>query len=514
MPSSDARNKNTSQMTHLKQNKQASAFTKGASAVLLASCSWALPAVAADDAMTELLGTLRQRGTISEAEYNRMKPQAEKQASAASSALNKETLKKEWFGKMSIRGYVQTRYTHVLGSGMDGLGIKTLGSPTEPNIGERDSLFMRRARMIFSGDVHDHLYLYAQVDWQAGVNSGYNEANASGLQTRDMYGDISLDHDKEHRIRLGVSKVPYGFVNLQSSQNRLSIERPEALNSAVEGERDLGAYYMWANKTARERFRELVRLGLKGSGDYGVFTVGAYNGQGLNKYDSNRNLHTVVRLAYPFQLDNGQFFELGLGGYQGKFVVNTGTSGASSATVATQKSVPQFTDRRVAANFVWYPQPFGMEAEWTYGEGPESVISYDRQGRGAFVNRTTGAATTSASSSRGISIENLQGGYVLFNYKADTDYGTVIPFTRWSYFDGARKFTGNAPSQNVNELDLGVEYQPWPCFELALVYSRAFYRTNTARSTARGTPGAANYTGLYNLVKDVDRVTVQAQYNF
>jgi hypothetical protein len=324
------------------------------------------------------------------------------------------------------------------------------------------------------------------LDWQAGVNSGYNETNASGLQTRDMYGDISLDHDKEHRVRIGVSKVPYGFVNLQSSQNRLSIERPEALNSAVEGERDLGVYYMWADKTARERFRDLVRLGLKGSGDYGVFTVGAYNGQGLNKYDSNRDLHKVVRLAYPFKLDNGQFFELGLGGYDGKFVPG----------VTANKNAEQFTDRRVAANFVWYPQPFGMEAEWTFGEGPETVLGFDASGR-----RVTPAVARKAT------IESLHGGYVMFNYKAETDIGTVIPFTRWSYFDGARKFTSptiggitfNSPSQNVNEVDLGVEYQPWPSFEVALIYTRAFQRTNTQ---------------TLNLAKDVDRVTCQLQYNF
>jgi hypothetical protein len=475
-------------MTHLKQNKQASAFTKGAAAVLLASCSWALPVVAADDAMTELLGTLRQRGTISEAEYQRMKPQAEKQAAAASSALNKDTLKQEWFGKMSIRGYVQTRYTHVFGSGADGNGRQALHSPTEPNVSERDTIFMRRARMIFSGDVHDHLYLYAQLDWQAGVATGYNEAAASGLQTRDMYGDISLDHDKEHRIRIGVSKVPYGFVNLQSSQNRLSIERPEALNSAVEGERDLGLYYMWADKTARARFRELVQLGLKGSGDYGVFTVGAYNGQGLNKYDANRAPHVAARIAYPFKLDSGQFFEVGLSGYDGKFVLNTGTSNSAlTGNFATNaKNATQYVDRRVAANFVWYPQPFGMEAEWTFGEGPEQGVRYDSVGGGTATNRIT--------------IENLHGGYVLFNYKADTDIGTIIPFTRWSYFDGARKFA-EARTQNVNELDLGVEYQPWPSFEVALLYTRAFYRTNTGSSSM-------------HLVKDVDRVTCQLQYNF
>jgi hypothetical protein len=496
-------------MTHLNQNKQTRAFTKGAAAALVASCTWALPAVAADDAMSDLLNVLRQRGSISEAEYQRMQPNAAKQAAAASSALSKDSLKKDWFGKMSIRGYVQTRYTHVMGSDgyIQGQNPSTasafnsgLHSPTEPNISERDTFFMRRARMIFSGDVHDHLYLYAQLDWQAGVNSGYNESNASGLQTRDMYGDISLDQDKEHRFRIGISKVPYGFVNLQSSQNRLSIERPEALNSAVEGERDLGIYYMWASKTARERFRDLVRLGLKGSGDYGVFTVGGYNGQGLNRYDSNRNLHTVVRMAYPFQLESGQFFELGLGGYQGKFV--PGNSAAKNAA--------QFTDRRAAANFVWYPQPFGMEAEWTYGEGPESVINYDANGRGAFIGRN-GLRTYTAP---GMTIENLHGGYVMFNYKADTDYGSVIPFTRWSYFDGARKFVNNSPSQNVNELDLGIEYQPWPCFEIALVYSRAFVRTNTGASTGVGNATRDTGSGIYNLAKNVDRVTLQLQFNY
>ena len=494
-------------MTHLKQNKQTSAFTKGAAAALLASCSWAFPAVAADDAMSDLLGVLRQRGSISEAEYQRMQPNAAKQAAAASSALSKDSLKKEWFGKMAIRGYVQTRYTHVLGSDgyQQGQTVSSgtafnssLHSPTEPNISERDTFFMRRARMIFSGDVHDHLFVYAQIDYQGGVSSGYNETNASGLQTRDFYGDVSLDQDKEHRFRIGISKVPYGFVNLQSSQNRLSIERPEALNSGVEGERDLGVYYMWANKTARERFRDLVRLGLKGSGDYGVFTVGGYNGQGLNRYDSNRNLHTVVRMAYPFQLESGQYFELGLGGYQGKFVPGNSTA----------KNAQQYTDRRAAANFVWYPQPFGLEAEWTYGEGPESIIDYDSNGRGAFRTATGGRSYFKSNTTT----ENLHGGYVLLNYKADTDYGTVIPFTRWSYFDGARKFVANAPSQNVNELDLGVEYQPWPCFELSLVYTRAFNRTNTAASS-NVSAGGQN-SGIYNLVKDVDRVTLQMQFNY
>jgi hypothetical protein len=109
----------------------------------------------------------------------------------------------------------------------------------------------------------------------------------------------------------------------------------------------------------------------------------------------------------------------------------------------------------------------------------------------------------------------------MVNYKIDTEVGTYIPFVRWSYFDGARKFASvttraavtavgtttqgvaavnlYAPSQNVNEIDFGIEYQPWPSFEVTAVYTHAFQRTNTS-------------TG--GMVKDVDRVTLQLQFNY
>jgi hypothetical protein len=50
---------------------------------------------------------------------------------------------------------------------------------------------------------------------------------------------LSFDAKKEYRVRIGQSKVPYGFENLQSSQNRLTLDRNDALNSAVVNERDL-----------------------------------------------------------------------------------------------------------------------------------------------------------------------------------------------------------------------------------------------------------------------------------
>jgi hypothetical protein len=87
-----------------------------------------------------------------------------------------------------------------------------------------------------------------------------------------------LSFDTKFRLRVGQSKVPFGFENLQSSQNRLTLDRNDAL-SAVANERDLGAFFYWAPSKIRERFAMLVKDGYKGSGDYGVFAFGVYNGQ-------------------------------------------------------------------------------------------------------------------------------------------------------------------------------------------------------------------------------------------
>jgi phosphate-selective porin len=72
---------------------------------------------------------------------------------------------------------------------------------------------------------------------------------------------ISICHliQKKISLRVGQSKVPFGFENLQSSQNRLTLDRNDALNSAVANERDLGAFF-YASKI-RERFAMLVKDG-------------------------------------------------------------------------------------------------------------------------------------------------------------------------------------------------------------------------------------------------------------
>jgi hypothetical protein len=52
-------------------------------------------------------------------------------------------------------------------------------------------------RMIFSGNIHERVYLYFQPDFASSASS---MALHFG-QIRDMYFDIALDEKKEYRVR-------------------------------------------------------------------------------------------------------------------------------------------------------------------------------------------------------------------------------------------------------------------------------------------------------------------------
>ena len=380
------------------------------------------------------------------------------------------TPEKHWYEKLSLRGYTQFRYTKLISNeGAD------FFHPADRTVSQDQTFLIRRGRVILSGDVSDHLFLYIQPELFGSPSDG-----DFSVQMRDVYGDLSFDKKKEFRLRLGESKVPYGFVNMQSSQNRLTLERADALNGAVEGERDIGAFFYWAPQEIRERFKKLVKDGLKGSGDYGVIGLGAYSGQGLNRTDTNGDVHTVARVSYPFLFDNGQFFETGVQAYAGRYVPKTQ---AVTLDGATDPSSPKFRsdgvkDQRMAFTAVVYPQPIGFEAEWNFGQGPELSDDYTS-----------------------ISSKSLNGGYLLANAKIDSDVGPVLPFVRWQYFDGGRKFGKNAPSVLLNEWDFGVEWQPIPEFELTAQYSYTNERTNSN-----------SYP--YAQLTDGSRLGIQAQFNY
>jgi hypothetical protein len=393
----------------------------------------------------------------------------ESQVAKDSSDVVKKALANKWYEKIGLRGYTQFRFSKVdQGEGPD------VEVPADRSANANETLMIRRGRFIFSGDVTDHLYLYAQSDYNASTG-----APDFSLQMRDLYADVSLDQDKAWRVRLGQSKVPYGWVNMQSSQNRGPLERPDALNGAVEGERDLGAYLMWASPEARRRFRDLVGQGLKGSGDYGVVAAGLYSGQGLNRPDQNGDPHVMGRVSYPFKLSSGQFLELGVQGYYGRFVTQVqAISPAGGSSITPTRPDKGIVDERVAFTAVWYPQPLGVEAEWNVGRGPE--LSDDLAE---------------------IESRSLQGGYVQVGYRRARGGASLYPFVRWQYYDGGRKFARNAPPMTVNEMDLGLEFARWAELEFTMVYTRTFERTRTSLFP-------------YTAAKNANRVGFQAQWNY
>jgi len=366
--------------------------------------------------------------------------------------------KKHWYDRLSIRGYAQFRINEVLSEESDGVPPHHVG---DGSIGDNQSFFIRRARLILSGDVSDHMYVYIQPDFAASV-PGSPDANQFA-QIRDWYGDVYLDGDKINRLRIGQSKVPYGWENMQSSSNRIPLDRGDGLNSSVRNERDLGVFYYYTPERAQELFKYVLDEGLKGSGNYGLFGVGFYNGQGGSFREQNDQLHLVSRLTLPYQFENKQVVELGVQGYTGDYVVLTSPIRPNGVGPAVAPTVdPEgYLDQRIAGTFIWYPQSWGFQSEWNVGRGPAL-----NDAQTAVIERA------------------LYGGYAMAMYRWKTDcHGTLLPFLRWNYYNGGYKSERNAPDSLIDDWEAGVEWQFNPQMELTAQLALTDRTNTTALAT-------------------------------
>lgn len=339
-----------------------------------------------------------------------------------------------WYENIKLRGYMQLRYNRLFETNPN-LGCEQC----DRSWGNNGGFFFRRIRLIFYGQIHPRVFLYIQPDFAS-------SASATSLhfaQIRDAYFDVGLDNNNEFRFRLGQSKVPFGFENMQSSQNRLPLDRHDAMNSAVSNERDLGIFFYWAPKKVRKLFSTLVNDGYKGSGDYGVFGLGAYNGQLANKPEGNNSSHVVARLTYPFEYKN-QIFEPSIQAYTGMFTLEQ--SQISAGVFANHNRT--YTDKRIAFTSVLYPRPIGFQAEYNWGVGPE----YDK-----FTNS--------------ILSKPLQGGYLTLNARLKYKNQLIYPFIRMQYYEGGKKHERDARSYKVNEYEFGIEWLPYKNFEIVAMYT-------------------------------------------
>lgn len=477
------------------------------------------------DSTSDLVQALVSKGVLTEEEGALLS-----RGRAEEMDVQKKKEKKNWTSHINLRGYVQNRSTTMLG-GDDGINLwsdRSVGDDQSLGGGDKNFL-IRRARVIIFGDFGDHLSYYIQPDFASSAGTTGNVA-----QLRDAYGDINIDKEKVHRFRVGQSKVPYGFENLQSSSNRLALDRVDALNSAVRDERDLGVFYYYTPDTVQKLFKEINDLGLKHSGNYGMFGIGLYNGQGANRAEQNDNHHVVARFTYPWKTETGQIFEAGIQAYHGQYVASTGSYrtqlsrtgvlalnnvqkavaasadgltpgvpvGCSTVTTAAQDNAgvrstctPRIADEdrrgindeRIGISFMMYPQPFGLQAEWNWGKTPGLDIDTNK-----------------------IEEQTLNGGYVqaMYMLKDWHNWGTFTPFVKWQYFDGYNKAETNAPKNNVNDWEWGLEWQIAPEVELTAVYHH-MKRNNLVTGASNTTLVKADYESF-----SAEALRLQLQYNF
>lgn len=360
-----------------------------------------------------------------------------------------EPKKKQWYEKIALRGYGQFRYNYPTFT-EDGSAPRQHAG--DASISERQEFFIRRARLIFFGDISDHLSLYLQPDFASTPNGSVDQIQFA--QIRDFYGDVHLDKEKVHRFRIGQSKIPYGWENLQSSSNRLSLDRNDAFNSAARNERDLGVFYYYTPKWGQDIFKYISDNDLKGSGNYGIFGVGFYDGQGGSLREQNDSQHFIARLTIPFCM-NDHLWEVSMQGFSGDYVVlgeriqplgvGVATAPAGTRDLGGAKGL---LDQRFGWTLIKYPQPFGVQAEYTIGRGPQ-----------------LNAAQTA------LEVDDLHGGYVMANYRYKSDnHGEFWPFLRYQYYRGGYRSSANAPYAEIDEWNFGVEWQIKKEFELVTEY--------------------------------------------
>lgn len=361
---------------------------------------------------------------------------------AVASTAPAEKKKKAWYEKLQLRGYTQMRYNTFLG-GDDTAppGVSRLRSVHDGSINENGNFSLRRARLIVQGNVADNVALYFQSDFASAVNNQSNgERREHFVQLRDAYVDLFLDRGHALKLRFGQSKVPFGWENLQSSSNRLTLDRSDAVNSAVPSERDLGIVAYYTPPRVQRVWDRLAKDGQKLFGNYGAFGVGIYNGQGVNRTEQNQGVTKVAMATWPFEIGEQQVLELGGGVFLNRVRPEVRTGGVSTA---------DFKDERYGVHAILYPQPIGIQAEWNWGKTPQ-------------FDRALGAIRSS----------RAQGGYVQVMYDiGDIGMGKLIPYGRWQHYRGGWKAGTNAPRLETDEIELGVEWQLNPAIEFTFAYA-------------------------------------------
>jgi hypothetical protein len=382
---------------------------------------------------TNLESLLLEKGIITQDDWIRLKAEEERRAFEQTAEMGMVG-NPRWYERIRISGYTQFRYSAGPSDGKMSIPLSDKAATTQPR-----ELYFRRIRLVFQGQISERLAFFLQ-----GAFEGDQEKqDMFNKEIIDAYGDYYLTKDKVHRLRFGLQRTLNSFDTLRSSTNRQELDRHESVQSGAPGERDLGISYFWSPKIAQERFAQLAAYH-NGPGDYGVFGVTVYNGQGRNKAELNGDKHVGVRLAYPFELPNGRLLETGVMAYRGVFSVSGAksptdtTSAAKCYDALNQQGGCDVNDERITAYLWTPPQPWGILAEGTIGRGPKRNP----------LNNT-------------IEESSLRGGYVQGYYTWQySDVGQLTPYIRFGeYYGGFKSINGAADGQS-RTWNFGLVWEP------------------------------------------------------
>lgn len=382
---------------------------------------------------TNLESLLLEKGIITQDDWIRLKAEEERRVFEQTPEMQMAG-NPRWYERIRIGGYTQFRMALGATDGKFSIPLGDSAATSQPR-----EFYFRRIRLVFQGQISERLAFFLQGAFE-GDQATQNMFNKEII---DAYGDFYLTKDKVHRLRFGQHRAPNSFDTYRSSTNRQELDRHESIQSGAPGERDLGLAYYWSPKIAQERYAQLAAYH-NGPGDYGVFGLMVYNGQGRNKAERGGNKHVGVRLAYPFELPNGRLLETGVMAFRGMFSVAgagapTSTTSAAKCQDALNKDGEcDVNDERITAYLWTPPQPWGLLAEGTIGRNAK---------------RNAGNNTIEESSLRGGYVQ----GYYTWRY---SDVGQLTPYVRYGEYFGGIKSIAGAPDGQSRTWNFGLVWEP------------------------------------------------------
>jgi hypothetical protein len=144
--------------------------------------------------------------------------------------------------------------------------------------------------------------------------------------------------------------------------------------------------------------------------------------------------------------------EASLQGYTGRYALASDQRSAGATY-----NLGNYLDRRAAASFIFYPQPFGIQAEYNIGMSPQYSA--------ATHNIVNG---------------HLHGGYIQLMLRERWFGQQFIPFIRYQRYSGGMKSQADARYEFVSSAEAGVEWQPNPYLEFTTEVDHSQRNTSDA----------------------------------